>query len=115
MKRKTFRRVARQRWPGSHIRGAGPWAVLEDWPDSRSGLAVQLFYSERLARELAASIGRAYEWEQGDAKPVRVYDLTKWRDPESRSRTPHARIALSTRTTEEGGREMREHRMRQTP
>jgi hypothetical protein len=47
-RRKTFRRVARQRWPGSHIRGAGPWAVLEDWPDSRSGLAVTLWFSEQL-------------------------------------------------------------------
>jgi hypothetical protein len=75
--RKTFRRVARQRWPGSYIRGRGPFAVLEPWPDSQSGLAVQLYYSQRLAHEMAASIGRAYEYEHGDARPVRVYDLTK--------------------------------------
>ena len=75
--RKTYRRLARQRWPGSYIRGAGPFAVIEPWPDSSSGLAVWLYYSETLAREMAASIGRAYEYEHGDARPVRVYDLTK--------------------------------------
>ena len=77
--RKTYRRLARKRWPGSYIRGAGCWAVLEDWPDSQSGLAVWLYYSETLARDMAASIGVAYEYENGDASPVRVYDLTKWR------------------------------------
>ena len=40
-----------------YIHGAGPFAVLEPWPDSRSGWSVSLWYSERCARDLAYSIG----------------------------------------------------------
>ena len=62
-----------------------PLAVVEDWPDSRSGLAVTLSYSETRAREIADAIGRAYEFEDGGFSPARVYDMTTWRS-ESRSR-----------------------------
>ena len=78
-RRKTYRQRTRQRWPGSRVRGAGPWAVLEHWPDSRSGLAITLWYSKTCAREMAASIDRDYEYENGGFSLSRVYDLTKWR------------------------------------
>ena len=52
--------------------------MLQPWPDSRSGWSVSLWYSERCARDMAYSIGLAYEHERGGFAPATVYDLTQW-------------------------------------
>jgi hypothetical protein len=101
--------AARRRWPGSRVFGAGPWAVIEDWPTSRSGLAVTLWYSERYAREMAVEIGHAYEYEHGGFSPAPVYDMTKWRS-ESRSRQAPRIAGTSPQPSpqnKEAGRPMR--------